>query len=98
LVGRVDHLWGTKDLSKVKSDFFSLLPKGVHRSASLSTDGIVFQVKLTDMQLQNLVDSMHAKGWPLFSPQLPQPGEESKLDMTGQDVVYQAKFVQATEQ
>lgn len=95
LASTVSHVWGAKDLSNVKDEFASLLPKDVNWGARSNNQAVVLQVKLTDAQLQKLVESMHAKGWALFSPQLPQPGEKARVKLTGNSVVYQAQFVPA---
>jgi hypothetical protein len=95
----VTHVWGTTNLASVKKDFAAQLPAGANYGILRRNDeDIAFQVKLTDAQLQKLVESMHAKGWVLFSPQLPQPGQKDKVQLNGSNIVYQAEFIPVKQQ
>jgi hypothetical protein len=100
VLGRtVSHVWGMPNLANVKSEFQAQLPDGMRCGMDRKNDqDVVFDVKLTDRQLQKLVDSMHAKGWVLFSPQLPQPGQSKLVQLNGSPVLYQAQFIPVKKQ
>jgi hypothetical protein len=94
----VSHVWGVSSLKVVENDFRKALPEGAFYNVLPRKDGLVFQTKLTDKQLQKMVEDMHEKGWQLFTPSLPQPGKEANVKFTGSTVTYEAEFVPTTVQ
>lgn len=90
----VAHVWGAKDLDTVKTNIETQLPQDIVWGFSNDGNGVQIQARLTDEQLQNLVDAIHQQGYDLFSSQLPQPNQRDRVNFSGsRNVLYQARFV-----
>ena len=95
---RVRHVWVVDSLDAGKNEFLEQLPDGAlcsicdpetHKDSS----SVCFSVELGEEQLQGLVDQLSRSGWALVSSALPQPGEPSRLLLTGESVSYICELV-----
>lgn len=94
LQNSVNHVWVVDDLDVARQQVLDLLPAGA--SAMCVTPqarALRLHITLTDQQLQALVNRLEARGWALVTPNLPQPGQIDRLQLTGDQVVYVADIV-----
>jgi hypothetical protein len=89
----VKHVWAVGDAAGERSRVQALLPQGAYEVAT--TDGnTVFTVRLTDRDLQKLVDRLAADSkWQLASHELPQPRQPDSVALTGRNVRYSLVLV-----
>jgi hypothetical protein len=99
---QVRHVWVVDSLEKGKNEFLEQLPDGALCSIcdpdmgkEAAPSSVCFSVELGEEQLQGLVDQLSASGWALVSSALPQPGEPSRLLLTGESVSYIVELVAA---
>lgn len=96
---QVNHIWGGRNLDRVEKDLAAQLPEGAKWGLTRDNAGISVQASLTDEQLQKLINGIHAQGYDLFSPELPQPNQEERVEFMGgsKKVIYQARFVNVSD-
>lgn len=92
---RVEHVWTVDGLETGADAFLNQLPPDSSCSAGdRIADGIIsFTVLLSDESLQALVDELAEQGWPLLTPQMPQPGIGHEMNLSGDTVSYHVKLV-----
>ena len=82
LPARVHHVWVVPDLEHEVAEFGKRLGVKVEAAPGPVT------VRISDQDLQNLVDGLRERHWALLSPNLPQPGQAKALRLTGRTVDY----------
>ncbi len=99
VTSQVSHVWGGKSLDRVEKDLSAQLPEGAKWGLTRDNAGVSIQASLTDEQLQKLVNGIHAQGYDLFSPELPQPNQEERVKFLGgsKKIIYQARFVNVND-
>lgn len=88
LPGRVQHVWAVANAEGECKYLVSLLPQGSYEMTRREDGNTVFNVLLTDRQLQSLVDRLHEHEWQLVSPNPPQPRQRVNVALRGQPVHY----------
>lgn len=89
----VKHVWTVGNVAGERESLQALLPKGAYDVAT--ADGnTVFTVRLTDRDLQTLVDRLAEKStWQLASHALPQPRQPESVALTGRNLRYRLVLV-----
>lgn len=93
LPGAVRHVWTVGNAAEKRDRLQAMLPKGSY-DVGTADGNLVFTVRLTDRELQTLVDRLAAdSAWQLASPELPQPRKPGSVALTGHDVRYSLVLV-----
>lgn len=91
----IRHVWTVGNAADQRDRLQAMLPKGSYEVGT-AEGNTVFTVRLTDRDLQTLVDRLAADStWQLASPDLPQPRKPGSVALTGHDVHYSLVLVES---
>ena len=79
------------------TEFLKKVAETNHRTFEMQENDayIIFSMALKDTEAQELADKLHARGWRLLSPALPQPNATDNVVFTESPMVYKLKLVKA---
>ncbi len=94
----VRHVWVVDNLETSRTVFERNLPAGIKPCSCREEETrLCFEIKLTDRQLQQLVDNLRKAGWALFTKEFPQPGEADRVALSDRRIQYFAELVRKAE-
>ena len=80
-------------------DFLKKVADANHKQFELQENDhyITFAIALKDTEAQELAEKLHAQGWHLLSPTLPQPNSTDNVVFTETPIIYKLKLVKAEQ-